>query len=266
VSVPDEAGVQDETVVVERAGAVATLRLNRPDQANALTRASRAELTHALRDASRDSGVRCIVLAGTGRNFCAGQDLREEGGLDDIAGVVRDGYAPIIRAITEAPKPVLAAVQGAAAGAGAALALACDLRVFADDAYVVMAFSNIGLVPDAGVSWFLTQQVGYQRAFEMCATGRRVPAHEALTHGLCERVVLGDSLADDVARLAAELAARPPLALGFTKRLLRRSLGASLEELLELEAQLQRAAAATADHREGVAAFLEKRAPTFEGR
>jgi 2-(1,2-epoxy-1,2-dihydrophenyl)acetyl-CoA isomerase len=256
----------EATVVVERAGAVATIRLNRPEQSNAMTRASRTELARALRDASRDAGVRCIVLAGAGRNFCAGQDLREEGGLDDVAAVIRDGYAPIIRAITEAPKPVLAAVQGAAAGAGAALALACDLRVFSDDAYVLMAFSNIGLVPDSGASWFLVQQVGYQRAFEMCATGRRVPAHEALTHGLCERVVLGDTLAADVAELAAELAARPPLALGFTKRLLRRSLAASLDEVLELEAQLQRTAAASADHREGVAAFLEKRPPTFEGR
>ena len=129
-----------------------------------------------------------------------------------------------------------------------------------------MAFSNIGLVPDAGASWFLTQQVGYQRAFEMCATGRRVPAHEALTHGLCERVVLRDALADDVARARRRARRATPLALGFTKRLLRRSLDASLDEVLELEAQLQRAAAATADHREGVAAFLEKRAPTFEGR
>jgi 2-(1,2-epoxy-1,2-dihydrophenyl)acetyl-CoA isomerase len=257
---------EDAAVIVERTGAVATIRLNRPAQSNAMTRASRAELARALRDASRDSEVRCIVLAGAGRNFCAGQDLREEGGLDDVAAVIRDGYAPIIRALTEAPKPVLAAVQGAAAGAGAALALACDLRVFADDAYVVMAFSNIGLVPDSGASWFLVQQVGYQRAFEMCATGRRVPAHEALTHGLCERVVLGDTLAEDAAALAAELAARPPLALGLSKRLLRRSLVASLGEVIELEAQLQRTAAASADHREGVTAFLEKRAPTFEGR
>jgi 2-(1,2-epoxy-1,2-dihydrophenyl)acetyl-CoA isomerase len=256
----------EPSVVVERAGAVATLRLNRPAQSNAMTRELRAELSRALRDASRDDEVRCIVLAGAGRNFCAGQDLREEGGLDDVAAVIREGYAPIIRAITEAPKPVLAAVQGAAAGAGAALALACDVRVFADDAFVVMAFSSIGLVPDSGASWFLVHQVGYQRAFEMCAGARRVPAHEALTHGLCERVVLGDTLAAETAELATELAARPPLALAWTKRLLRRSAGASLAEVLELEAQLQRSAAATADHREGVAAFVEKRAPMFEGR
>jgi 2-(1,2-epoxy-1,2-dihydrophenyl)acetyl-CoA isomerase len=129
-----------------------------------------------------------------------------------------------------------------------------------------MAFSNIGLVPDAGASWFLAEQVGYQRAFEMCATGRRVPAHEALTHGLCERVVLAGDLASDAASLAEGLAARPPLALAWTKRLLRRSLTAGLDEILELEAQLQRAAVATADHREGIDAFLEKRAPRFEGR
>ena len=254
------------SVAVEREGAVATLRLDRPEQSNAMTRASRAELARALKDASRDRDVRCIVLAGSGRNFCAGQDLREEGGLDDVAGVIRDGYAPIIRAIVDAPKPVIAAVQGAAAGAGAALALACDMRVFADDAYVLMAFSNIALVPDSGASWFLVQQVGYQRAFEMCATGRRVPAHEALTHGLCERVVLADTLAREAAAIAAELAARPPLALAWTKRLLRRSLAAGLDEVLELEAQLQRSAVATDDHREGVEAFLAKRAPTFEGR
>jgi 2-(1,2-epoxy-1,2-dihydrophenyl)acetyl-CoA isomerase len=259
--------MRDEpAVVVERTGAVATLRLNRPAQSNALTRASRAELARGLREASRDPAVRCIVIAGAGRNFCAGQDLREEGGLEDVAGVIRDGYAPIIRAITEAPKPVIAAVQGAAAGAGAALALACDIRVFAVDAYILMAFSNIGLVPDSGASWLLVQQVGYQRAFEMCATGRKVLANEVLTHGLCERVVLPETLEDDAATLAAELAARPPLALGWTKRLLRRSLGAGLDEALELEAQLQRSAVATADHREGVAAFLAKRPPTFEGR
>jgi 2-(1,2-epoxy-1,2-dihydrophenyl)acetyl-CoA isomerase len=257
---------EQPSVVVEREGAVATLRLNRPEQSNAMTRVLRAELSQALRAASRDRGVRCIVLAAAGRSFCAGQDLLEEGGLDDVAAVVRDGYAPIIRAITEAPKPVLAAVQGAAAGAGAALALACDMRVFADDAFIVMAFSSIGLVPGAGASWFLARQVGYQRAFEMCATARRVPAHEALTHGLCERVVLTDALAGETAALAAELAARPPLALAWTKRLLRRSLGASLDEVLELEAQLQRSAAATADHREGLEAFVEQRAPTFEGR
>jgi 2-(1,2-epoxy-1,2-dihydrophenyl)acetyl-CoA isomerase len=253
-------------VIVERVGAVATLRLDRPEHANALTRASRAELARALRDASRDREVRCIVLAASGHNFCAGQDLREEGGLEDVAGVIRDGYAPIIRGISEAPKPVIAAVQGAAAGAGAALALACDIRVFSADAFVLMAFSNIGLVPDSGASWFLTQQVGYQRAFEMCATGRRVAANEALTHGLCERVVLAEALSAEVAKLADELAARPPLALAWTKRLLRRSLAAGLEEVLELEAQLQRAAVATADHREGVDAFLAKRTPTFEGR
>jgi 2-(1,2-epoxy-1,2-dihydrophenyl)acetyl-CoA isomerase len=257
---------EDAAVVVERVGAVATLRIHGPSESNALTRGVRSELARALRDASRDAGVRCIVLTGTGSNFCAGQDLREEGGLDDVAGSIRNEYAPIIRAITGAPKPVLAAVRGAAAGAGAALALACDIRIFSDDAFVAMAFSSIGLVPGAGASWFLARQVGYQRAFEMCATGRRVPAHEALTHGLCERVVLASALEDDVAVIAAELAARPPLALAYTKRLLRRSLDASLEDVLELEAQLQRAAVATADHREGIEAFLHKRPPIFEGR
>jgi 2-(1,2-epoxy-1,2-dihydrophenyl)acetyl-CoA isomerase len=257
---------EQPSVLVERAGAVATLRLNRPAQSNAFTRASRAELALALRDASRDREVRCIVLAGSGRNFSAGQDLREEGGLDDVASVVRDGYAPIIRAIVDAPKPVIACVHGAAAGAGAALMLACDMRILSYDAFILMAFSTIALVPDSGASWFLTQQVGYQRAFELCATGRRVDANEALTHGLCERVVPADQLEAEVATLAAELAARPPLALAWTKRLLRRSLAAGLDEVLELEAQLQRSATATADHREGVAAFLAKRAPTFEGR
>ena len=209
--------------------------------------------------------MRCVVLAGAGRNFCAGQDLREEGGLDDVAGVIRDGYAPIVRGIAELPKPVIAAVNGAAAGAGAALALACDIRVFADDAYMLMAFSNIGLVPDSGASWFLAGQVGYQRAFEMCATGRGCrrtrPCRTACANESCSRATSRRTRA-----LAAELAARPTLALAWTKRLLRRSLNTGLDEILELEAQLQRAAVATADHREGVDAFLEKRAPRFEGR
>jgi 2-(1,2-epoxy-1,2-dihydrophenyl)acetyl-CoA isomerase len=180
--------------------------------------------------------------------------------------VIRDSYAPIIRGITGSSKPVLTAVNGAAAGAGAALALACDMRILADDATIVMAFSSIALVPDSGASWFLARQVGYQRAFELCASGRRVPAAEALALGLCERVVPAGDLAGEVAAIAEGLAARPPLALARTKRLLQRSLTAGLEEVLELEAQLQRASIGTADHREGVAAFLEKRAPRFEGR
>jgi 2-(1,2-epoxy-1,2-dihydrophenyl)acetyl-CoA isomerase len=256
----------DPSVLVEQRDGVATLTLNRPHAANALTRASRAELVRALRDAGRDTAVRCVVLAGAGRNFCAGQDLREEGGLDDVAALIRDGYAPIIRGIVELPKPVIAAVSGAAAGAGAALALACDVRLLADDAAIVMAFSTIALVPDSGASWFLSRQLGYARAFELCATGRRVPADEALALGLCERVVPVAELAGEAAGLARSLAERAPLALGWTKRLLRRATDAGLDEMLELEAQLQRAAVGTADHREGVAAFLEKRAPRFEGR
>src|SRR5690348_6117050 len=212
---------ETETVRVERDGAVATVVLNRPQAMNAQTRASRRELIARLRELSRDASVRAVVLTGEGRAFCAGQDLREENALDDVANVVRETYAPIITHLTEMPKPTIAAVNGAAAGAGLSIALACDLRIMSSSAVLMMAFSNIGLVPDSGGSWFLARTVGYNRALELAITGRRIAAEEALSLGLVEQVVEPDALRSTAAELAATLAARPTQAIAWTKKLMR---------------------------------------------
>jgi len=251
---------------VEHEGGVATVTLDRPEALNALTRASRRALTRDLRGLSADPAVRCVVLTGEGRAFCAGQDLREQDALDDVDVMIRETYIPIIEAIVEMPKPVIAAVNGAAAGAGLSLALACDLRYLSEDAVLMLAFSNIGLVPDCGGTWLLPRTVGYARAFELAVTGRRVQADEALALGLVQRVLPRAEVLPAAQELAAQLAARPTLALGWTKRLLRAAEHGTLADAMELEAQLQAAAVATHDHAEGIAAFLEKREPRFEGR
>jgi len=251
---------------VDREGGVATVTLDRPDALNALTRASRLALARDLRALSADAAVRCVVLTGAGRAFCAGQDLREPDALAEVDVMIRETYIPIVEALVEMPKPVIAAVNGAAAGAGLSIALACDLRYLADDAVLMMAFSNIGLVPDCGGSWLLPRAVGYARAFELAATGRRVAADEALALGLAQRVLPRDEVLPAAQELAAQLAARPALALGWTKRLLRAAEHGTLAEAMETEAQLQASAVDTHDHAEGVAAFLEKRQPRFEGR
>ena len=172
---------------------------------------------------------------------------------------------PIIRAITGMEKPVIAAVNGAAAGAGLSFALACDYRFMAEEAFAMMAFSNIALVPDSGGSWFLPRTIGYERAFELAATGRRVSAAEALELGIAQRVVPGDRLMAEAAAFAAQLAERPPLALAWTKRMMRAALTASLDETMESEAQLQAAAARTATTRRASPPFLEKRPARFTG-
>jgi len=251
---------------VEREGAVATVTLDRPDAMNALTRASRRALARDLRALSGDAAVRCVVLTGAGRAFCSGQDLREENALEDVDITIRETYVPIIEALVQMPKPVIAAINGAAVGAGLSVALACDVRYLAEDAVLMMAFSNIALVPDSGGSWFLPRIVGYARAFELAATGRRVGSEEALALGLVQRILPRDDVLPAAHELAAALAARPTLALGWTKRLLRAAEESPLADVMELEAQLQVAAVETHDHAEGVAAFLEKRAPRFEGR
>jgi 2-(1,2-epoxy-1,2-dihydrophenyl)acetyl-CoA isomerase len=251
---------------VDREGAVATVTLDRPEALNAQTRASRLTLTRDLRVLSADATVRCVVLTGAGRAFCAGQDLREPDALSDVDAMIRETYIPIVEAIVGMPKPVIAAVNGAAVGAGLSLALACDVRYLADDAVLMLAFSNIGLVPDCGGSWLLPRTVGYARAFELAATGRRVPAAEALALGLVQRVLPRDEVLPAAQELAGQLAARPTLALAWTKRLLRSAEQTSLADAMELEAQLQASAVETYDHAEGVAAFLEKREPRFEGR
>jgi 2-(1,2-epoxy-1,2-dihydrophenyl)acetyl-CoA isomerase len=253
-------------VEVTRDGAVMTLTLNRPDVLNALNQAVHDGLRAALKDA-RKPDVRAVVVTGAGRGFCVGQDLTEfREAPGDIGGRLRGSYHPNILALRRLEKPVIAAVNGSAAGAGLSLAFACDLRLAADVATFVPAFVNVALVPDSGSSYFATRLLGYARAFEWLASGRPLPAPEAHAWGLVSEVVETDRLAARASELAAELAALPTKAVGMTKRLLDRAATIRLEEQLELEAQLQTVATQSEDFAEGVAAFLEKRKPRFSGR
>jgi 2-(1,2-epoxy-1,2-dihydrophenyl)acetyl-CoA isomerase len=192
--------------------------------------------------------------------------LGGEAGPDDVRAIVLGFYKPAILRLCTVAKPVIGAINGAAAGAGAALALACDLRILGDDAYLLMAFSNIGLVPDAGASWFLARQVGYSRAYQLAIEGERIPAGRCLELGLANRIAPAADLVSAAQEWAQRLAARPTVALGLTKRAMHEAAVRDLEDLIHLEADLQAVAVTTADHREGVAAFLAKRTPQFQGR
>ena len=252
-------------VETQRDGDVLTITLNRPDVLNAFDTAMHKAFAAALKEAA-DPAVRAVVLTGAGRGFCVGQDLgefREAAG--DIGSRLRGNYHPNVLAIRRLEKPVLAAVNGAAAGAGLSIACACDLRIASEAASFVPAFINIGLVPDSGGSFFVVRLLGYSRAFEWMTSGRKLPAAEALEWGLVSEVVEGDGLAARAAELAAELAAMPTRGVAMTKRLFDGAGVNTLEQQLELEAQLQTAATQTSDFREGVDAFLEKRPPKFSG-
>jgi 2-(1,2-epoxy-1,2-dihydrophenyl)acetyl-CoA isomerase len=253
-------------VETHREGAVLTITLNRPEVLNAFNAATHTALAAALKDA-RDPEVRAVVLTGAGRGFCVGQDLKEfQGGAGDIGVRLRAQYHPNVLALRALEKPVIAAVNGPAAGAGLSFALACDLRLAADTASFVPAFINVGLVPDSGGTFFAVRLLGQARAFEWLTSGRKLSAAEAHALGVVSEVVEADRLPGRASELAAELAAMPTKAIGMTKRLLDGAPLRTLEEQLEVEAQLQTAATRSEDFGEGVAAFLEKRAPEFRGR
>ena len=252
-------------VEVTRDGAVQTITLNRPEVFNAFNRALHAALRDALKEA-RDPEVRAVVVTGAGRGFCAGQDLKEFGEAGDIGASLRATYHPNVLAIRALEKPVIAAVNGACAGAGLSFACACDFRIASDVASFVPGFIGIGLVPDAGGTFFINRLLGPSRAFEWMSSNRKLTAAEAYAWGLVSEVVEADALAPRAAEIAAYYAAMPTRAIGMTKRLFDHAGTATLEEQLELEAQLQAAATRGDDFREGVAAFLEKRAPSFTGR
>ena len=253
-------------VETTRDGAVLTITLNRPDVLNAFNADLHRALAATLKEAEADE-VRAVAITGAGRGFCVGQDLTEfREAPGDIGERLRGNYHPNILALRKLEKPVLAAVNGPAAGAGLSLACACDLRLAAASATFVPAFINIGLVPDSGSTYFVRRLLGTARAFEWMTSGRRLSAAEALDWGLVSEVVADEKLAERAAERAAELAAMPTSGVGLTKRLFDHAENATLEEQLELEAQLQTAATQTADFREGVDAFLEKREPRFEGR
>ena len=252
---------------IEIADAVATITLDRPDALNALTVALKEELLVALEGVAADPAVRAVVLTGAGRAFCAGQDLRERLQPDaaPLDTEIRVRYNPLIRAMRGMPKPIVGAINGIAAGAGASLAFACDIRIAADGASFLLAFGRVGLIPDSGATWLLPRLVGGAKAAELALTAEPLSAVDAERFGLVARVVPADALLAEAHALAARLAAGAPLALALTKRALDRGWEATLEEQLETEAESQGAAGATADHAEGIAAFLERRPPRFTG-
>ena len=256
-----------EGLRVEVDGGVATITLDRPQALNALTVPVKVALREALESIAADRSVRAVILTGAGRAFCAGQDLaeRERPDAAPLDVEVRDRYNPIIRALRSMGQPVIAAVNGVAAGAGASLAFACDLRIAAEEARFILAFGRIGLVPDSGATWFLPRLVGTATAADMALIGDPVDAAEALRIGLVSRVVPGSALMSEARALADRLAAGAPLAMALTKGALQRALTIDLDEALDGEAKLQGIAGASADHAEGLAAFREKRPPRFGG-
>jgi 2-(1,2-epoxy-1,2-dihydrophenyl)acetyl-CoA isomerase len=249
---------------------VATVELNRPDRMNAWGKELGIDLLEAVRAAAEDEQVRAVVVRGAGRGFCSGADLK--GGFDprpdgkpDVLTALHERYHPVISLLRTMPKPVLAAVHGAAAGVGVSLALACDLVVAAESAYFVLAFVNIGLMPDGGSTFLVPARVGFARAAEMALLGERLDARAALEWGLINRVFPDDEFDARVQELAARLAAGPPRSYAASKRALNASVFGDFDPQLELEATLQQELAATGDFAEGVTAFLEKRPAGFQG-
>lgn len=249
---------------------VATITLDRPDVLNSVNRAMAMELQLTLGALAKDPMVRAILLTGNGRAFCAGQDLGEAvpaaGPLPDLGDIVHDGYNPIVRLIRAIEKPVICAVNGVAAGAGANLALACDILIAAEEASFIQSFSKIGLTPDTGGTFFLPRLVGFHRATAMMMLAEKVSAARAKELGMVHDVVPHSVLHDTAFGLARSLAAQATRGFGLTKRALNRSLGSDLESQLEFEEELQREAGRTSDYQEGVRAFLDKRKPNFTGQ
>ncbi len=260
------------TILISNDGAVQTITLNRPDSLNAFNDLMLKELTKAVRAVEKDPAVRCLVITGAGRGFSSGQDLaevRERYNSDqplELGSHLRAMYNPLIMKIRTIEKPVIASVNGVAAGAGCSFALACDIRIAAESASFIEAFIKVGLVPDSGSTFMLPRLIGVSRAMEMAFTGRKIKTDEALRIGLVNQVVPDDQLAEETAKFARKLADLPTRAIGLTKRAINAAWRADLETQLDYEAMLQTTAGQTQDHREGVTAFLEKRQPTFQGK
>ncbi len=257
-----------ETLLTDLRNGILTITMNRPDVYNALNETMKQELNDAFKEAEKNAEVRCIVLRGAGEKaFCSGQDLKEhQGKKRSLKDSLRKSYNPLIRKMRGIEKPVIGMINGVAAGAGLSLALACDLRIMSDSAKLIEVFIRIALVPDSGSHWFLPRLVGMARAFEYAALGDDVVAAEAERVGLVNRVVPAADLEKETMALAARLAQAPTRTIGLIKRTLNKAQTSSLEELLDYEATIQEIASNTEDHREGVAAFLEKRKAEFKGR
>jgi 2-(1,2-epoxy-1,2-dihydrophenyl)acetyl-CoA isomerase len=259
------------TLRYEVADAVAVLTLDRPEVLNAFDAELGRGTLDALRKASSDAAIRCIVITGAGRAFSSGEDLGaladayDSGVSPDLGAILNDRYNPLVLAIQDAPKPVVAVLNGIAAGAGASLALACDLRIASEAARIVLGFSRVGLVPDSGALWFLARAVGVPKTWELATGERPLGALEAQALGLVDEVVPAADFESAWRARAAALAQGPTRAYALTKQLLAGALERPLQRQLELEVEAQRAAGRSRDHRIGVSAFLAKKSPRFEG-
>ncbi|HMQ57835.1 MAG TPA: 2-(1,2-epoxy-1,2-dihydrophenyl)acetyl-CoA isomerase PaaG [Rhizobiaceae bacterium] len=261
----------DGEVIVEKTGGYAVITLNRPDKLNAFTVAQHESLRAALQDAGADETCRAVILTGAGRGFCAGQDLGDRdpkmlGDNPDLGATIETYYNPLVRLIRSMQKPVICAVNGVAAGAGANIALACDIVIAARSAKFIQAFAKIGLVPDSGGTWQLARLIGEARAMALCLTAEPLPAEKAAEWGLIWKAVDDAALMDEARALAARFASAPTYALALTKQAIQQAAINSLDAQLDLERELQREAGRSDDYKEGVQAFLDKRAPLFTGR
>ncbi|MFL5891771.1 MAG: enoyl-CoA hydratase-related protein [Solirubrobacterales bacterium] len=259
-----------ETVIWEQTGAVGRLTLNRPETLNAWTARFGAELKQVIEGEATDDSVRAVLLTGAGRGFSSGADLRAgfepaDDGMPDIRTELHEIYHPVIAGIRRLPKPVVAAVNGPAVGIGCSLALACDLILIAESAFMGLAFVNIGLMPDGGSTAFVPPAVGKARAFQMALLGERIPAAQAVAWGLVNWAHPDDALMDEANSLTERLAAGPTRSYASSKRALNQAIYGDLDSQLDLEAELQHALGRTKDFLEGAAAFVEKRDPAFSG-
>lgn len=259
------------TVNVERHGKVMLVELARPEAMNAVDPVMKKELPAALNEAARDITIGAVVLAAAGKAFCTGSDLKAgPGGNDDTlrrtARSLGYDYRPVFDLITGMDKPVIAAVNGAAAGVGMSFALCADLMLMSNNAFLMAPFLNVGLVPDGGAAWFLTRKLGHARAFEALVGGEKLGAEQCLAMGLANRVVEPDALRSEALAWAEQLAAKAPTAMALTKRLARLAPSATLGDFLSVEAEMQTMCASSQDAKEAIAAFIGKRTPTFTGR
>ena len=252
----------------EKIGAIGKITLNRPDKYNAFVRGMALELQKKLDECRSDETIRCIIISGSGKAFCAGQDLKEatDPNGPTIKEIVRQHYNPIVKKIREIEKPIIAAVNGVAAGAGANVALACDIVVAAKSASFIQAFSKLGLIPDSGGTYFLPRLIGIQKAAALMMTGEAVSAEKAETLGMIYAVYEDSEFETSAMKLADTISSMPTKGLGYTKKLLSQTFNNSLEDQLSLEAETQALSASSKDHQEGIKAFMEKRTPQFTGK
>ena len=245
---------------------IALITLNRPDKLNAFNGQMRLDTMDAVRDASADDNIRAVVITGAGRAFCAGADISVFEDRFNVEDVLNTEYAGFLGPIQTMPKPVISAINGPAAGIGMTLGISCDLRVMGEGAYLMSAFANIGLVPDGGLSWHLTQQLGYARAYQLAIEAEKIDAARALDFGLVNRVVPNEEVVSNALEWAQTLCQRAPISMAMTKKCFRAACDSGMRNAIQFEAMAQRTAMTTDDCREGITAMLEKRKPAFKGK